>query len=71
MFLDPDPHSQYGSESKTDKSMRIRIHNIAYRIGRYQLLFIPFPSDVDVEKRKPGRQPQVVIGNLSPLSEYG
>jgi hypothetical protein len=27
MLPDPDPHSQYGSGSKTSNSMRIRIHN--------------------------------------------
>jgi hypothetical protein len=27
MLLDPDPHSQYGSGSRTAKSLRIRIHN--------------------------------------------
>ncbi len=40
MFLDPDPHSQYGSGSSTTKWMRIRITLMRIRILLFTLLRI-------------------------------
>jgi hypothetical protein len=53
MLLDPDPHSQYGSGSRTAKFMRSRIHNTALNLGMLSIYGIQYlPSIVKMLKHE-------------------